>query len=385
MSSFNRRNFLKTSFFGGVAAATMPAFVLQSCSRQTQNAVNTDSRVSLVTGTDRADMAFRALQPFSKEIAQAVGKKRIIFKPNFVSSTIPLCATHSETLEGILEFYKSINKLENVVVAESPADGPTMVAYDNYGFIPVAEKYKVKLLDLDENPFQFIYLIDELDFRPKPVRVSSLLMDRDNFIMSVARMKTHDRVVATLSLKNIVLGAPIKDIGFVSDRNRRPAGAVNDKPIVHGNGYRGLNYNLFTCAYNLHPDLAFVDGYDGMEGNGPTRGTPVDHKVCLAGFDWLAVDRIGLELMGIDPNIVGYLNFCAGAGLGQFDINKIEVIGEKVANHIKTYQLSASIDRQLEWMTPFREAPAPTNTQAPPQRLSSHTKLNDATEEYLFG
>ena len=367
MNKLHRRDFLRTSLFGGIAAATIPtSLLLQSCSEQTPKAIKTDSRVSLVTGNNRADMAFRALQPFSKEIAQAVGKKRIILKPNFVGSNIQLCATHCETLEGILEFYKSINKLENVVVAESPADGPAMVAYDNYGFIPVAEKYNVKLLDLDENPFQLIYLIDELDFRPKPVRVSSLMMDRDNFVMSVARMKTHDRVVATLSLKNIVVGAPIKDPGFTSDRSRRPEGAVNDKPLIHGNGYRGINYNLFTCAYNLRPDLAFVDGYDGMEGNGPTRGTVVDHRVCLAGFDWMSVDRIGVELMGIDPSIIGYLNFCANAGMGLFDINKIEVIGERVVDHIKPYQLSTSIDRQLEWLTPLREAPAPPSI-APPR------------------
>ena len=369
MIKLHRRDFIRTSVFGGVAAATIPALVMQSCSEQAKSVTTAvrDSRVSLVTGSNRADMAFRTLQPFSKEIAQAVGKKRVVLKPNFVGSSIQLCATHAETLEGVLEFFKSIGKLENCIVAESPADGPTIVAYDNYGFVPVAAKYNVPLVDLDETPIQRIYLIDETDFRPKAVRVSSYLMDRDNFVVSLARMKTHDRVIATLSLKNIVVGAPIKDPGFVSDRNRRPAGAVNDKPIIHGNGYRGINYNLFTCAYKLRPDLAFIDGYDGMEGNGPTRGTEVDHKVCLAGLDWLAVDRIGVELMGIDPATVGYLTFCGEAGLGEYDISKIEVIGERVANHIKTYQLSASIERQLEWMTPLRELPAPPAAPPPPQ------------------
>ena len=372
MNKFNRRDFLRTSLFGGIAAATIPSLIMQSCSEQANtNRINNvlDSRVSLVTGNDRADMAFRSLQPFATEIAQAIGKKRIIIKPNFVSSSIQLSATHCETMEGILEFYKSINKLKNVIIAESPADGPTMVAYDNFNFIPLAEKYNVQLVDLDETPIQLLYLIDEMDFRPKPVRVSSLLMDRNNYVMSVARMKTHDRAVATLSLKNIVVGAPIKDLGFVSDRSRRPAGAVNDKPIVHGGGYRGINYNLFTSAYHLRPDLAFVDGYDGMEGNGPVRGTLIDSRVCIAGLDWVAVDRIGVELMGIDPAIIGYLNFCAGAGLGQYDMNKIEVIGEKVADHIKPYKLSASIDRQLEWMTPLREATAPPTSAPPPARL----------------
>ena len=352
MKLLDRRDFIRASLFGGVAAATLPSLILQSCTEQSTiktNAGAIGSRVSLVSGNDRADMAFRTLQPFAKEIAQAVGKKRIILKPNFVASNIQLSATHCETIEGILEFFKSIKKLENVIIAESPADGPTIVAYDNYKFMPLAEKYKVQLVDLDETPIQLIHLIDETDFRPKPVRVSSFLMDRNNYVVSVARMKTHDRIIATLSLKNIVVGAPIKDIGFVSGRNR-PEGTRNDKPLVHGNGIKGINYNLFTSAYHLRPDLAFIDGYDGMQGNGPTRGTAVDSRVCLAGLDWLATDRIGVELMGIDASTVGYMNFCADAGMGQFDINKIEVIGERVADHIKKYDLPDSIERQLVWM-----------------------------------
>jgi len=354
MNRIHRRDFIRTSLFGGLAAATVPAFAMNQWGQQTKVTVDTNSKVSLVTGNNRADMAFRALQPFSKEVAQAVGNKLIVIKPNLVSSSIQLSATHKDTIEGILEFYKSIGKLENVVIGESAADGPTMKAYDNYGYITVSEKYKVKLIDLDENPSQPLYVMDELDLRPKPVRMSSLLMNHNNFVMSVARMKTHDRIVATLTFKNVAVGAPIKDPGFGFGRNR-VVGTRSDKAIVHGNGFRGINLNLFNIAFNIRPDLSFIDGYDGMEGDGPTNGTLVDHRVCVAGMDWLSVDRIGLELMGIDPAHIGYMNFCANAGLGQYDINKIEVVGEKVSNHIKAYKMSRNIDKQLQWMTPLRE------------------------------
>jgi len=354
MNKVNRRDFIRTSLFGGIAATVIPSFAMEALAKQTKVTVDAATRVSLVTGTDRADMAFRTLKPFSKEIAQAIGNKRVIIKPNLVSSTTQLSATSKETIEGILEFYKSIKKLENVIIAESAADGPTMGAYDNYGFIPLADKYKVKLVELDETPTKLLYAIDELDIRPKPMRMSSLLMDHNNFVMSVARMKTHDRVVATLSLKNVVVAAPIKDPGFNFSRNRK-AGAKSDKAIVHGNGFRGINYNLFNTAYHIHPDLAFIDGRDGMEGDGPTMGTLVDHKVCLAGLDWLSVDRVGVELMGIDPSKIGYLTFCAEAGMGQFDISKIDVIGEKVADHIVPYQLSRNIEKQMEWKIPLKD------------------------------
>ena len=164
-------------------------------------------------------------------------------------------------------------------------------------------------------------------------------------------MKTHDRVLATLSLKNIVLGAPVKDIGFSWSPSKKP-GTVNDKPIVHGGGYRGLNYNLYALAPRLHPHLAVIDGFEGMEGNGPNRGTPVDHRVCVAGLDWLATDRVGIELMGIDFAKVGYLNYCAQAGLGTADLNKIKITGETIESHKKSYKLSDNIDKQLVWMNP---------------------------------
>ncbi|MDZ7604405.1 MAG: DUF362 domain-containing protein [Cyclobacteriaceae bacterium] len=139
-------------------------------------------------------------------------------------------------------------------------------------------------------------------------------------LFSAAQSKTHDGVVATLSLKNIVFGAPIKDAGFTWGKNRKE-GTRNDKPIAHGGGIRGINYNLFSLAGKLHPNLSVIEGFEGMEGNGPNSGTPVDHKVCVAGMDWLASDRVALELMGMDHADVGYLDYCADAGMGEWDLS----------------------------------------------------------------
>jgi len=189
------------------------------------------------------------------------------------------------------------------------------------------------------------------DFRPHALRMSRWLLDPQNFLISAAKMKTHDRVVATLSLKNIIVGGPIKDAGFRWGKRCKP-GSKNDKAIVHGSGFRAINYNLFALAQRLHPHLAVIDGFDGMEGNGPCSGTPVDHRVCVAGTDWLAADRVAVELMGIDFAKLGYLNFCAAGGLGEADLQKIEIVGEPIARHVKSYKLAANVDRQLIWMTP---------------------------------
>ncbi len=347
MGNYNRRTFIRSSVLGGAALAWFPALAGYT------SPVNHKSGgpvVALTSGEHRADLAFRALQPFAKQVKQAIGNRRVILKPNNVLIDHPLCATQVDTLEGILEFLKSINKLGNVVIAESAANGSTLEGFGNYGYFRLLSRYPVKLVDLDREPYEILYVFDEKDFRPHAVRMSKLLLDQDSYIVSVARMKTHDRVVATLSLKNIVFGAPVKDQGFTWGPKRAP-GSRSDKSIAHGSGFRAINYNICTLARQLHPHLAVIDGFEGMEGDGPNYGTPVDHRICVASPDWFSADRVAVELMGIDFAKVGYLNFCAQTGLGT-NLDQINIIGEKISDHIKKYQLNKNMDAQLVWMHP---------------------------------
>ena len=344
----NRRNFLKTSLIGGVGYAFMKPTTLFASQAPAPFVLPDEklSKVALTTGDNRADLVFRALQPFSEQIKKDIGKRRVILKPNNVIINRQLAATHADTLEGILEFLKSIGVTQNIVIAESAANGPTLEGFSNYGYNRLATKYGVTLVDLDAQPFEKLYVANEKDIKPYPVRFSAMMLDKNSYIVSVARMKTHDRVVATLSLKNIVLGAPVKDLGYNWSSSRK-AGAVNDKPIVHGGGFKGTNYNLFMLSQKLHPDLAVIDGFESMEGNGPNDGTPVDHRICIAGLDWLAADRTAIELMGIDFAKVAYLNYCADAGMGVADLDKIEIVGEPLNKHKRTYKLSDNIEQQF--------------------------------------
>jgi len=346
--NINRRNFLRTSLIGGVGYALMnPAkFFAAPSSEALMCADEKLAKVALTTGDHRADLVFRALKPFAEQIKRDIGNKRVILKPNNVLIDRQLAATHVDTLEGVLEFLKSIGVTQNIVIAESAANGPTLEGFSNYGYPRLTAKYPVTLVDLDTQPVEKIYVADEKEFKPNAVRVSSLLLDKNSYIVSVARMKTHDRVFATLSLKNIVFGAPIKDPGYNWSSTRKP-GSTNDKPIAHGGGMRGINYNLFHLSTILHPHLAIIDGFESMEGNGPNSGTPVDHRICVAGLDWLATDRIGIELMGIDFAKVAYLNYCAKAGYGVADLDQIEIVGEPLSKHKRIYKLSDNIDKQI--------------------------------------
>jgi len=344
-----RRDFLKASVLGGLAAAGGPFARLWASQHPSPAAPG--SRVALTHGHDRADNVLRGLREFGRQIAASIGNRRVVIKPNNVSTQVQLASTHADFLEGILEFLKSIGKLRDAAIAESAGTGPTLEAFSNFGYDRLAEKYGARLVDLDGEKTETVHVFDERDMRPHPVKMSRLLLDRESFVVSAAKMKTHDRVVATLSLKNVVFGAPVKDPGFRWGKGCEP-GAVTQKPIAHGGGIYGINYNLFCLARRLRPDLAVIDGYDGMDGNGPCGGAAVDHRVCVVSPDWLAADRVALELMGIDFAKVGYLNYCADAGMGQADLKRIEVVGEPVARHVRPYQLHKNVEKQLVWMTP---------------------------------
>ena len=106
---------------------------------------------------------------------------------------------------------------------------------------------------------------------------------------------------------------------------------------------------MFLLSQRVRPHFAVIDGFEGMEGNGPTRGTPVDHRVALAGPDVVSVDRIGLELMGIDYADVGYLQWCSAAGIGQGDRSKIEIIGADPSQHVRNYRRHDNIAWQMKW------------------------------------
>ncbi len=353
----SRRSFLKTSLFGGaaaIAAAKLPKAEAARLDPETPG--KPTSRVSLAAGDDRAKIAFDSLTPFKREIAAAIGSKRVVLKPNNVIINVPLCASNAQNLEGIIEFLHSIGKTD-IVIAESPANGSAMDGFANYGYDKLAAKYNVKLVNLDTEGYEVVYCIDQKDFQPHAVRVATMLKDPgNNFVISAAKLKTHDLVGITLSLKNIVVGSGIKDSGAGLGRPGS-GGGRSDKPLMHGGGTWGINYNLFQLSTVLHPDLAVIDGYEGMEGTGPVNGTAISQKVCVASLDWLAADRVGAELMGVDFSKIGYLSYCARAGnRGQGDLSKIQIVGGAIKDYAKTYQLPRQWEQITSWQKPVAMA-----------------------------
>ena len=365
----NRRHFLKSGLvtgaallagrFARAAEGPGPAPAATPAPQPAAAPAGPTSRVALTHGDNRSDNIHRALKSLEKEIAASIGNRRVVIKPNNVSPNNQLASTHAEALIGILEFLKSIGKLDNAIIAES-ALANTMQGFEEFGYTKVADQYKVKLVDLDQEKYHTIMAFSESDATPHPVRVSSILANQqDNYIISSCMLKTHDRAVATLSIKNIVLGAPLKIRNATAasgggGRGGRGGGGGSDKPILHGGGSHGINVNLAMLAPMLHPSLSVIDGFQGMEGNGPIGGTAVDHRVCVVSTDYRAADTVGASLMGIDPGDIGYLTYLAKAKVGESDLSKMEILGEPVASLAKKYKLANGLENQLKWKEPAR-------------------------------
>ncbi len=146
-------------------------------------------------------------------------------------------------------------------------------------------------------------------------------------------------MVVTLGLKNTVMGSPLKVFKKISY-----------KGMMHGRGPWWLHHNLFTVAQTVRPNFTVIDGFEGCEGDGPTKGEPVDHRIALAGTDVIAVDRTVTDLMGVDIADVGYLNYCAEGGLGNVDKAKIDIIGSAdPAKFVRKYKMHTNIDWQMQW------------------------------------
>ena len=81
-------------------------------------------------------------------------------------------------------------------------------------------------------------------------------------------------------------------------------------------------------------------------------GTPVPWHLAIASTDYVAADRVRVEAMGMNPEWMGYLRFCSEFGVGQYDLAKIDIRGEKLEAVRRKYQLHQDIERELQWMGP---------------------------------
>jgi uncharacterized protein (DUF362 family) len=327
-------------------------------------------RIGLSRNRGRYGNIIEALEGVKAELPTGV---RIVIKPNFVSTTEAAAATHVEAVRAVIDFLGERAGTQ-VKIAEGAALGDTFQGFKNFGYLELKKDYpRMELVDLNRDIFETVHLKDSSG-RAHPFRVAQTILQSD-FRISVTPPKTHDTVGVTLSLKNMLVGSLIRSTrvsalsalweplhrftewlptGFrdlvTLEKVNRLAGTrflPSDKVKLH-QGYLNINLFLFQLAGIIPPHLAVIDGFEGMEGNGPIHGQAIPWDCALAGTDPLVVDRVAARLMGFSPDDIGYLTFLS-ANRGGPGKEKIAFVGDSPQGLARPFRPHRKFQRQKVW------------------------------------
>lgn len=165
---------------------------------------------------------------------------------------------------------------------------------------------------------------------------SKSIYDADVYI-SVPKLKTHQKVGATLNLKGLVGSVATKD-QLVHWKVGSPETGGDEYPsidarekaksatVTHRGAWQG-NDTIWRMVVDLYTAmmkqkrryLSVVDGIIAGEGGGPFCPTTKNANTIIVGKDLLAVDFVAARWMGLDPCKVKYLAHFIG------DLDNVDV------------------------------------------------------------
>ena len=194
--------------------------------------------------------------------------------------------------------------VETITIGEADATGLNVeVAFKVLGWEDTFSQYhNVRLLNLTKDEYIDINL-NGLYF--KKIKMSKSYMESD-FLISVAKLKTHGMTGITCNLKNLYGANPIK--------NKAQYHPHLDEVICDMNKAR-------------LPDLCLVDGIIAMEGAGPVSGAPKPIGVLVTGNDAVAADHACMKIMRFNLNKIAHLKLALKKKLGSTDY---EIFGERI-------------------------------------------------------
>ena len=275
------------------------------------------SKVSIVKETRPVKATVKALEMIRSDVDYILSKpKPILIKPNYINSKPPSTGitTDSRVIEGIIKFLRQ-HKAKDIIIGEGSGWADTFEAFKVAGVDAVAERWDVKLVDLNKDKIIEVNPPNPLSIKKIKVAKTSL----ESIIISVPKLKLHRIATVTLSLKNMM-------------------GALASKGSMHKGS---LSKNIVDLASVLRPSISVVDGIIAGEGH-ETSGNPVEMNLVIAGTDPVAVDAVGAAVMGISPTDVKHLVLAEKKGLGTCDLEKITVLGEPIEKVKRKFHRSFS-------------------------------------------
>lgn len=229
--------------------------------------------------TDKADVVriLRAEFESGRWDLPESNSARILLKPNFNSDMIGLTGntTDLRVIIGLIEILHE-RGFRNLVIADGTSSGFIDHEIDVLERLRVREigrRYSVDIVDLNEDAY-----VERATYRGAAVRIARTVMDSD-FLINLPKLKTHGEARMSAALKNLV--------GCVVGL---------DKQTIH----ESLIENIVWLSEQIRSDLVIVDGIVGMEGLGPSLGTPIDTNLLLISNNAYAVEYVCASLQGYD-------------------------------------------------------------------------------------
>jgi uncharacterized protein (DUF362 family) len=253
--------------------------------------------------------------------------KRILLKPNLVEPHPGAghINTHPLVIRGAAEAFLRAGA-SKVLVAEGPGHTrDSLLMLEESGLGEVLREDRIPFVDLN---YISGYTVENAGHRTRLRTLTLPVALREvDWVVSVAKMKTHHWAGVTLSMKNLFGVMPGIYYGW-------------PKNLFH---WEGIDKSILDINETLKPHFAIVDGVVGMEGDGPIMGTPKRAGVIVMGRNLPAVDATCARIMGIDPHKVSYLA-SASDRLGPIRDSVIRQRGEAIASVRTDFTLVEKIE-----------------------------------------
>lgn len=251
----------------------------------------------------------------------------VLLKPNAgrVAAAGSGIVTNAEVVAAAADCFRE-KGAARVLIGESPILGvKALDAFEAMGLGRVAKTTGATLVDLDAKRPVVVRVARGRAVRR--IKVCADVLNAD-LVVSIPVMKTHMHTRVTLSIKNMK--------GALWRREKVRFHQLRETRRDRGSG-KMLDVAISDLATVLLPDVALIDGTVGLEGMGPSAGTPKRTDLVVASRDALAADAVAARLMGIRPSSVPHLRLAAARGVGVIDLRQVPVDPSDYARYISRF------------------------------------------------
>lgn len=282
---------------------------------------NKNSEIYVAGGKGPYENTRAALSRFD---FRTIKGKQVLLKPNI--GRIAACGagitTDPQVVAAAIDVFLEAGA--SVAVGESPITGIVIKeAFEAAGITKIAQERNIRLIDLDERSFIPVSVPEGRAINS--LKVCPEVLEYD-FVVSMPVMKMHMHTGVTLAVKNMK--------GCLW---RRSKVKFHMLPPVEGDEEKSINIAIADMSGVLRPDFSIIDGTTGMEGMGPSAGSPKPLGVVVAGSDPFAVDAVACRIMGTKAEDVPHLRIGSERGYGIINLEKIRVYPEDWRKYISPF------------------------------------------------